>query len=150
GAGAAGLSAAAALATGGHSVYLVEARERVGGRIHTHEEPDLPVPIELGAEFVHGRSEITARWAQRANSPLIDLADSRWIRQQGKLQRSDSLFAAMKRGLKNARPPKRDLPFNEFLDAAKNLSPRIKRLARAQVEGFDAADANRVSTLETL
>jgi monoamine oxidase len=59
GAGAAGLAAAAELARRGCSVCLLEARDRIGGRIWTRYEPDLPVPLELGAELVHGRPAAT-------------------------------------------------------------------------------------------
>ena len=55
GAGAAGLSAAADLAVSGLGVSVLEARDRVGGRILTHRSPSTGWPIELGAEFVHGR-----------------------------------------------------------------------------------------------
>jgi monoamine oxidase len=54
GAGIAGLAAAERLTTGGRRVLLLEARDRIGGRIHTAHDPDLEVPVELGAEFVHG------------------------------------------------------------------------------------------------
>ncbi|HEV7239093.1 MAG TPA: FAD-dependent oxidoreductase [Thermoanaerobaculia bacterium] len=54
GAGAAGLAAARSLSGAGQRVCLIEARPRVGGRIHTLHLPDLPLPIELGAEFIHG------------------------------------------------------------------------------------------------
>ena len=33
---------------------MLEARDRIGGRIHTAHDPELEVPVELGAEFVHG------------------------------------------------------------------------------------------------
>ncbi|HET7622647.1 MAG TPA: FAD-dependent oxidoreductase, partial [Gemmatimonadaceae bacterium] len=49
GAGAAGLAAARSVADAGRSVLLLEARDRVGGRIWTVDHG-----IELGAEFVHG------------------------------------------------------------------------------------------------
>ena len=55
GAGAAGLSAARELTAAGREVLIVEARDRIGGRILTHREPALELPLELGAEFVHGR-----------------------------------------------------------------------------------------------
>jgi monoamine oxidase len=55
GAGAAGLAAARHLERAGLRVICLEARSRVGGRIFTVQDPLTPVPIELGAEFVHGR-----------------------------------------------------------------------------------------------
>jgi monoamine oxidase len=54
GAGIAGLAAAERLAAAGRRVLVLEARDRLGGRIHTAHDPDLVVPVELGAEFVHG------------------------------------------------------------------------------------------------
>lgn len=52
GAGMAGLGAARWLADQGWQVQVLEARDRVGGRIHTDES--LGVPVELGASWVHG------------------------------------------------------------------------------------------------
>ena len=54
GAGIAGLAAGRRLAGAGRRVAILEARDRVGGRIYTHRAAP-GIPIELGAEFVHGR-----------------------------------------------------------------------------------------------
>ena len=50
GAGAAGLAAAASL-SGHASVLVLEAQERVGGRVHTNRS--LGVPVEFGAAWIH-------------------------------------------------------------------------------------------------
>src|SRR5271163_1060821 len=53
GAGIAGLTAARALAQAGVRVLVLEAQNRIGGRILTERIGEQV--IELGAEFVHGR-----------------------------------------------------------------------------------------------
>ena len=55
GAGIAGLSAALALTRAGLSVVILEARDRVGGRIFTQWDEKVKAPVELGAEFIHGK-----------------------------------------------------------------------------------------------
>ena len=63
GAGAAGLAAGAKLAQAGQRVALLEARDRIGGRIFTQHLPAAesraPMCIELGAEFIHGLPSTT-------------------------------------------------------------------------------------------
>ncbi len=51
GAGIAGLSAAQHLADLGHTVLVLEAKNRVGGRIHTQQTQD-GIPIEMGANLL--------------------------------------------------------------------------------------------------
>ena len=56
GAGAAGLSAARVLAARGLKAIVVEASDRVGGRV-LHDDTLCPYPIELGPEFIHGECD---------------------------------------------------------------------------------------------
>jgi monoamine oxidase len=152
GAGAAGLAAAAELSQHGCNVCLVEARDRLGGRIFTRHEPNLPVPLELGAEFVHGRPPATLKRFAERNCALIDAPQQRWILRGEKLRPGDGLFPELRTRLSRVRRPRRDLPFSEFLEgpARAQLPPRIREFALMLVEGYDAADATRVSTLGTI
>ncbi|HEX6997909.1 MAG TPA: NAD(P)/FAD-dependent oxidoreductase [Gammaproteobacteria bacterium] len=151
GGGAAGVAAAHALASAGRSVCVLEARERLGGRICTLEDPALPVAIELGAEFVHGRPRATLEWIARTRGVLVDAPHSRWTLRRGALRRDDDAFAELRRWIERTRPPRADVAFAEFLaDAARAWPARVRELARMLVEGFDAADAARASTHATL
>lgn len=80
GAGVAGLSAARTFAEAGKTNILVlEASDRIGGRVHTAETP-RGVPIDLGASWFHGRDDSDlAQRALVANIPLV-LDDVRFLR----------------------------------------------------------------------
>jgi hypothetical protein len=71
GGGVAGLAAAGALARD-RRVLLLEARDRFGGRVDTRHEPDWPLPIEAGAEFIHGRPPVLERLCRRAGVRRIE------------------------------------------------------------------------------
>jgi monoamine oxidase len=58
GAGVAGLAAARKLADGGKKVVVLEARDRIGGRMFT-DRTSTPIPVELGCEFIHGKDAST-------------------------------------------------------------------------------------------
>jgi monoamine oxidase len=65
GAGVSGLTAARELSRAGLRVCVIEARDRVGGRVHSIRD-FCERPVEAGAEFVHG--EGAATWPElRAN-----------------------------------------------------------------------------------
>jgi monoamine oxidase len=63
GAGIAGIAAARLLKAQGYNVLILEARNRIGGRIWTNNS--LGYPLDLGASWIHGIS----------NNPIKQLAD---------------------------------------------------------------------------
>ena len=70
GAGAAGLACAAALRRAGRRALVLEARDRIGGRVWT-DRAFAPHPVEFGAEFVHGERADT--WPMIAAAGLATL-----------------------------------------------------------------------------
>lgn len=61
GAGIAGLSAAYHLREAGIDATVLEARARIGGRVWTDRE-FADIPVEFGAELIHGRSPEVNTW----------------------------------------------------------------------------------------
>ena len=149
GAGAAGLAAAAALGRTGRSVLVLDARDRIGGRIWTRLEPGLAAPIELGAEFIHGDSPESCELLRQAAAAPVDTSGEHWSLIEGRLQRrTGSLLGKVRAALAAAdvlaRP---DMSLEDFLagDDGRRLPEEARAMARAFVSGFDAADPALVS-----
>jgi monoamine oxidase len=148
GAGAAGLAAAAELLRGGRSVLLLEARDRIGGRIWTRRETDFSVPIELGAEFVHGHAPLTRALLAQAGVRIIEATDSHWTLQEGRVLPANAFFPQVQQAMRASHAlGERDVSFHTFLERhlAGALSAEARRFARTMAEGFDAADTRRAS-----
>lgn len=144
GAGAAGLAAARDLSAARKRVCLVEARERLGGRMHTLHVAGLPLPIELGAEFIHGDAEPTFAIVDAAALLVHRLSDDHWWSREGKLRRVDDFWQRVARIRARIGRLRRDVSFADFL-RTQRLAPRERELALSFVEGYHAAHADRIS-----
>lgn len=148
GAGAAGLMAARELARAGKRVILLEARERLGGRIDSLPVAAFGYPAEGGAEFVHGASPLTRSLLREAGLQLSPSAGKGWRAADGVLSPSEGPMPHAARLQEALSQLTTDLPVAEFL-AQHFAEPRFAELRRSvtrMVEGFDAADPNRAST----
>ena len=146
GAGAAGLAAAGSLAEAGRSVLLLEARERVGGRCWTRAEPGVTLPVDMGAEFIHGSPDVTLEGLWRAGLVAIDAGGEHWYKQAGVLTRGNA-FRRIRLAMRKLPQPERDVSFATLLARAPRsaLPDDVRTAARTMVEGFDAADSRRIS-----
>jgi monoamine oxidase len=148
GAGVAGLSAARDLAAAGLSVDLLDARPRIGGRILTLRDQGLSVPIELGAEFVHGSASITTELAQEGRLTIIDVNGDRFQSTRRGFQPLDDFWEQLDRVMRRMKANrKRDRSFAEFLaDRPGGRALARERLLASQwVQGYQAADPARAS-----
>jgi monoamine oxidase len=146
GAGAAGLAAARRLSEKGTEVVVLEARERVGGRIWTLHPEALTVPVELGAEFLHGETAEIDEIVRAAGLTTCDVAGRRWVSEGGKLRIMDDFWERLDRVMRRLdeeREP--DRSFADALSRMKSAQPRDRQLAKQFVEGFHAADLARIS-----
>jgi len=146
GGGVAGLSAARDLTAAGARVLLLEARDRLGGRILTRHTPDGPV--ELGAEFVHGAVEETLSVAREAALPLRE-TDRGAPRQTTADRGTADFFSAMDALLAHASPAGPDESFRHLVERA-NVAPEIKASGLTLVEGYHAADPSRIGVRSLL
>jgi len=146
GAGAAGLAAAQRLREQGVDVAVLEARDRIGGRVWTLRPEDLTVPIELGAEFLHGDTPELDRLTREAGLRTIDVAGRRWMSAGGRLRLEDDFWERLDRVMRrldDERDP--DRSFADAIAGMRSVAPADRRLAVQYVEGFHAADTGRIS-----
>lgn len=89
GAGLAGATVAALLAEGGMEVTVFEARDRVGGRIHSRVDGSWPTPVQLGAWlFSADDTEVLDRLSS-GEVGIVDLAGELWRGPDGDLDPVD-------------------------------------------------------------
>jgi monoamine oxidase len=147
GAGAAGLSAAIALGRAGFSVTLLEARNRIGGRIFTLLDPKLHAPIELGAEFIHGRPPEILDLLNSRKIQIKEVDGDNWCVEEHRVSPCDFFSQVDKILQKMKTADSRD--DESFVDFLKRYSSKLKntpQLRRAKqwatgyVSGFNAAD----------
>lgn len=149
GAGVAGLAAADELRRRGFRVAVYEARDRVGGRILTHRDARFPMPLELGAEFIHGEAPLTERLLREARLSDYDLAGDSWLAERGHFRRAEGFWDEVDRVFDAIDARRKDLSFDDFLaqsPGGKSLA-RARAVARTFVQGFHAADPAQLSTL---
>jgi monoamine oxidase len=149
GAGAAGLVAARQLVRAGKRVTIVEARDRCGGRIYPLPVEEFGYPAEGGPEFVHGAAPLTRALLREAKLSLLPRGGTRWSARTGKLSPNEPSPPHMGRFYQALSEVKADLPIAEFLEThfADRRYDDMRRSVTRTVEGYDAADPRRASTL---
>jgi len=134
----AGLTAARTLAEAGRSVTLLEASNRVGGRIHTIRDGNEI--IELGAEFVHGKPPDLWSLIEEANLETYELDGSNLAFEDGQLKDRDDNEEANEALEKLESWTKPDLTFADYLAQHPAIPDHQRQSAIGYVEGFNAAD----------
>ncbi len=141
GAGAAGLAAARSLRARSLRVILIEARDRIGGRMYPHATGLSAMPAELGAEFIHGPAPTTLRVLAEAGTAAVDAGGESWTYRDGGLERDDDAAAFSGEIFAGSYGLAHDESVDRFLQRFEGREATAQaRAARAFVEGFEAAD----------
>jgi monoamine oxidase len=145
GAGAAGLMAARELAGAGLQVGVLEARNRVGGRVCTVQDGGAR---ELGAEFIHGEGRLSKELLRSSGNGSSAAGGSIWQYQNGRLQQSEDFIDDWKGLLAALKEVDRDIPVQQFLDSylMGPLWERTREQVSRYAEGYYAADLRSAST----
>lgn len=148
GAGAAGLMAAYHLSHEGKRVTVLEARDRLGGRIHTIHPPPFDQPVEAGAEFIHGKLPLTFSLLKKAGIKAQKAGGERWHRENRQLVKATSFGGQEDLLLRRMKALSEDMPIGLFLDryCGGKEHEQLRNSIKGFVEGYDAADINRAST----
>jgi monoamine oxidase len=149
GAGAAGLSAARILLKSGKSVCILEARERIGGRIHTIQGEGFTAPVEAGAEFMHGELPLTKALMKEANVSYRSGEGRTWTVESNQLTEGDLFHDDWDLFMDRLNKLTHDITIGDFLRTYfsdpkyESLTNAVKRF----VQGYDAADVEKASAL---
>lgn len=144
GAGVAGLAAARELGRAGLSVCILEARDRIGGRVFTHRDPAYDGAIELGAEFIHGKAREILDPLEKAHIDITEADGDNWCVSEGRVNGCD-FFDEVDSVLDKMDDSQPDESFLDFLERC-FPNPKTKRQRDARqraigyVSGFNAAD----------
>ncbi len=142
GAGIAGLAAARALAEAGRRVLILEAGDRIGGRMDTRRVPGLDAPVELGAEFIHGRPPELLALLAEAGLHTYEAEGEQVCFLDGRLGGCPDDGGAWSL-LDGMAEETMDLTCEAYL-ARSGASEADKARIRDYVEGFNAADSTRI------
>jgi len=147
GAGAAGLMAAYKLSAKYKNVIVLEAHDRIGGRIHTIKSSRGDKIVELGAEFVHGDLPVTLNLLKeagivygQAGGAMVRYKDDRFTKDEHFIEDWDLLIKKLDELIE-------DITLYDFLkqyfdeDKYKALRDSVIGF----VSGYDTADQRRAS-----
>jgi monoamine oxidase len=148
GAGAAGLMAAHELSKHNKKVIVLEATARLGGRIYTCQSDEFSMPVELGAEFIHGKVPLTLSLLKQGNINYHVIKGKMFHLDRGEFKKENNYSEHWNELMKKMKALKTDMSLSVFLqtffsdDKYKNLRESVTHFA----EGFDLADTSKAST----
>lgn len=144
GAGAAGLIAARELGRAGKKVLILEARDRIGGRIYPLPESEWGYPAQGGGEFVHGEAPITCSLIEEAGLTLTHSTEW-WNVRDGEATKINEISPVDPRLREKLTALTSDMTVAEFFGTyfPEKEYDSMREYVYRWVEGYDAGDPAR-------
>lgn len=144
GAGLAGATAASRLAGVGADVTVFEARDRVGGRVHSVTRDDWPMPLQLGGWLLGPDDADLRERLERLDVAIADLATPVWRSADGDVEPVGD--APLRAAIETAQALPADISLTEALTSS-GVDPEEPALAAALAflatsSGADADDTS--------
>jgi len=146
GGGIAGLITANELADHYH-IILIEADNRLGGRIHSYKEKIFSTVVEGGSEFIHGKLKETLNLLKQADIDYTRVKGEMYRKEKAEWIKRDDIMEGWDELLKKMKKIKNDMTMYDFLQQYFNTPEKsnLRRHVIAFTEGFDVADIKKVS-----
>ncbi len=149
GAGAAGLAAARSILESGHSVTLIEARNRIGGRTWT-ESDTFGFPYDRGAQWLHhASSNVWISYAQRHGFGVYPDDGTEYLFRNRRALRERDLnkyYAALEAFFERTREESRGKPDRPVSDYLRDEDRYADTIEARIVHDWIGADAEDLST----
>ena len=148
GAGACGLIAALEMSLTGKKVAVLEAKDRIGGRIHTIYDQQFDQPVELGAEFIHGELKETLLISKKAGIAQHKVGGEIWQNEDGKLEEQDDFIEDYNDLNKKFKELNQDISVKEFLEnyLQGDQYEELRFTLKNYIEGYYSAETSKAST----
>lgn len=140
GGGAAGLMTAKILSAHHKKILLLEAKDRLGGRICSVN--NFSFPAEGGAEFIHGNLKTTFSLLKEAHLNKEKIKGTFCRIEKGKWYADDHLVPGWELLIRRMKDCKKDISIHDFLDTSfkEKKFDSLKKYFTKYIEGYDAAN----------
>lgn len=143
--------AAKELSAAGLKVQVLEARNRIGGRIHTIAQP-LSNGVEAGAEFIHGNLPTTLQFLEEAGIQKLPLQGEVYQVTGGEWKQENDFFKNAELVVSKLKELQQDQSIATFLTEhfGEEKYAGLRQSLTSYIEGYYSGEPTKVSALSFL